>query len=465
MTGQLSREIRPVVVGAGPAGIRAAEALVAAGLRPVVLDEGDRAGGQIYRQPPAAFSRGRKALYGFEAHKAERLHRTFEELRPAIDYRPRTLVWNAVPGELHVMGDAGPAEVPFSHLVLATGATDRIYPFKGWTLPGVFSMGGAQIALKAQGCTIGESVALVGTGPLLYLVAYQYAKAGARIAVILDSARFTDQLAGAPAMLYRPATLAKGLYYVAWLRARGIRIVHGVVPTAAEGAERVEGLVWRTAAGDARVACDAVALGYGLRSETQISDLLGCRFSYSEAEHESLPERDAAGRTSVAGVYIAGDGAGVLGADAAEAAGPRAALALCEDAGLPVDGAATGALEARVSRWRRFRAGIRRAFPVPRVAQFALADDVLLCRCEEITVGALRAACGENGVDELNRLKALTRIGMGRCQGRMCGPAARALLAHHSGRSPGEVGRLRGQAPIKPMPLELMPLVFGEPKP
>src|SRR5690606_37578415 len=135
-------------------------------------------------------------------------HRAFEALRPGIDYRPRTLVWNAMPGELHVMGDAGPATMPFSHLVLAPGATDRIYPFKGWTLPGVFSMGGAQIALKAQGCTIGVTVALVGTGPLLYLVAYQYAKAGARIAVILDSARFTDQIAGAPAMLRQPATLA-----------------------------------------------------------------------------------------------------------------------------------------------------------------------------------------------------------------------------------------------------------------
>ncbi|CAH1653568.1 NADPH-dependent 2,4-dienoyl-CoA reductase/sulfur reductase-like enzyme [Hyphomicrobiales bacterium] len=460
MTGRPLTEIRPVVVGAGPAGIRAAEALVAAGLRPVVLDEGDRAGGQIYRQPPVAFSRSRKALYGFEARKAERLHGAFEGLRPHIDYRPRTLVWNAAPGELHVIGDAGPATVAFSHLVLATGATDRIYPFKGWTLPGVFSMGGAQIALKAQGCTIGETVALVGTGPLLYLVAYQYAKAGARIAVILDSARFADQLAGAPSMLRQPATLAKGLYYVAWLRARGVRIVHGAVPVVAEGVERVEGLVWRTASSEQRVACDAVALGFGLRSETQIADLLGCRFTYSAAEHESLPERDKAGRTSVQGVYVAGDGAGILGADAAEAAGARVALALCEDAGLQVDAAATGALEARVSRWRGFRAGIRRAFPEPRVAQFALADDVLLCRCEEITVGALRAACREDGADELNRLKALTRIGMGRCQGRMCGPAARALLAHHSGRSPGDVGRLRGQAPIKPMPL-----VFAEPKP
>ena len=64
---------------------------------------------------------------------------------------------------------------------------DRVIPFPGWTLPGVFTMGGAQVALKAQGCAIGDPVVFMGTGPLLYLVAYQYAHAGARVAAVLDT--------------------------------------------------------------------------------------------------------------------------------------------------------------------------------------------------------------------------------------------------------------------------------------
>ena len=68
----------------------------------------------------------------------------------------------------------------------------------------------------------------------------------------------------------------------------------------------------------------------------------------------------------------------------------------------------------------------------------------------------MRDTIRETGADEMNRLKALSRIGMGRCQGRMCAIAATEILAHATGRSVEEVGRLRGQAPIKPIPMVLM---------
>ena len=91
-------------------------------------------------------------------------------------------------------------------------------------LPGVYTLGAAQIALKHQGCAIGSRVLLAGTGPLLYLVAYQYAKAGAHVAAVLDSAAFADKLAAVPAMLSEPTVLAKGLYYLGWLQTRGIPV-------------------------------------------------------------------------------------------------------------------------------------------------------------------------------------------------------------------------------------------------
>jgi bacterioferritin-associated ferredoxin len=79
----------------------------------------------------------------------------------------------------------------------------------------------------------------------------------------------------------------------------------------------------------------------------------------------------------------------------------------------------------------------------------------VVCRCEEVTAGTLRATATRWGTLELNRLKALCRVGMGRCQGRMCGAAAAEILAAHRGVPVEAVGRLRGQAPVKPIPVAI----------
>ncbi|MDA4635765.1 NAD(P)/FAD-dependent oxidoreductase, partial [Escherichia coli] len=168
--------------------------LVAAGLRPIVIDEGLRAGGQIYRRPLLDDGRSATDLYGSEAAKATRLHREFDALLPSIDYRPQTLVWNIADNQLHLMANGDHQQISFQNLILSTGATDRVLPFPGWTLPGVYTLGAAQTALKAQGCTIGQKVVFLGSGPLLYLVAWQYLKAGANVAAVLDTAPFTAKL-------------------------------------------------------------------------------------------------------------------------------------------------------------------------------------------------------------------------------------------------------------------------------
>ncbi|MCO5354290.1 NAD(P)/FAD-dependent oxidoreductase [Acidovorax kalamii] len=450
--------LQPVIVGAGPAGIRAAQTLAAHSVRPVLIDEAARGGGQIYRRPPAHFARAAATLYGTEATRATAVHNTLDGLQAQIDYRPDSLVWNAQGGLLDVLH--GPTQttrtVPYRQLIVASGATDRVLPIPGWTLPGVYTLGGAQVALKFQGCAIGSRVVLMGTGPLLYLVAYQYAKAGASVAAVLDTARLSDQLAAAPAMLTQPAVFAKGVYYVAWLRTHGIPIHSGIRPVRVLGDQRVAGVVWADIAGrEHTLACDAVGFGYALRSETQLADLLGCRFAWAPLHRAHLPERDAEGRSSVPGVYLAGDGAGIMGADAAEWAGELAALALLQDHGVAVDTARMLALQGQLSHLMKFRQGLERAFPFPTDWAVHAPDALVVCRCENITAGELRACVRNTGADEINRLKALTRVGMGRCQGRSCGVAAAEILAQATGKPVELVGRLRGQAPIKPIPIHL----------
>jgi len=485
-----------VIVGAGPAGMRAAETLVEAGLHPIVLDENARWGGQIYRQPPAGagFRRGPRALYGFEARKAMALHATMARLRPQLDYRPHTLVWACEtvadaertglagtahaalsPGDRHdgnkgylaTLRGTHEQAVPFTHLIIASGATDRILPMPGWTLPGVYTLGAAQTALKSQGCAIGRRIVFAGTGPLLYLVAYQYAKAGAQVLAVLDTNTMGAQAAALPKLSAQPAVLAKGLYYVGWLRMHGIPIERGVSLERVLGERRVEGVAWRPSA-DApgldtpvhMLECDAIGLGFGLRPETQLADIAGCRFRYDTLDRCWLPERDEAGRTSMPGIYVAGDGAGIAGADAAERSGRLAALALLDDV---EPESSTASIASRVDsatsmrralrRIARFREGVETAFPAPLERAASWPDTMIVCRCEEIDAGTIRRCVRSGAASEINRLKALTRIGMGRCQGRVCGEAALAILADESGLAPEALGRLRAQAPIKPIPL------------
>ena len=132
------------------------------------------------------------------------------------------------------------------------------------------------------------------------------------------------------------------------------------------------------------------------------------------------------------------------------------ALALLADAGLSVDTSRAAALERRLARTAAFRVGLERAFPFPQDWAAHAPDELVVCRCEEITAGQLRQCIQNTGTREINRLKALTRVGMGRCQGRTCGAAAAEILAQTCAAQPGTVGRLRGQAPIKPLPLSAM---------
>lgn len=444
---------RVVIVGAGPAGTRCAEALVSAGLRPIVIDEGRRDGGQIYRRQPAGFTRDYATLYGTEAGKAEALHRAFDALRERIDYRPDTLAWNVAGNEVHVVSGARSEAVAFDALIVCAGATDRLMPVKGWNLAGTYSLGGAQIALKSQACAIGRRVAFMGTGPLLYLIATQYLKAGAEVAAVLDTSPFRLRLSALPKLLARPALLRNGLAMTAALRRANVTLHLGIEPLEIKGtpADGVTGLAFRDGAGRTHaIDCDAVALGYHLRPETQLADLAQCEFRFDAATRQWVVRLDADGRTSTKSVYLAGDGAYVLGADAAEAAGRLAALAALADLGLPAAREDLEALRATLAKMRRFGEGLARAFPWPASQAARLPDDAVLCRCESVTAGELRGAVRDRGASEANRAKAFTRVGMGRCQGRYCAHAAAEVIAHAAGIPIETVGRLRGQAPVKP---------------
>jgi NADPH-dependent 2,4-dienoyl-CoA reductase/sulfur reductase-like enzyme len=227
---------RVIIIGAGPAGVRCAETLVAAGLRPTVVDENRRDGGQIYRRQPDNFTRPYAKLYGTEAERAQALHGSFDALRGKIDYLPETLAWNIADGKLHVMHNQRSRSLPYDALVICSGATDRLMPVKGWHYAGTYSLGASQIALKAQACAIGSRIVFMGTGPLLYLVASQYVKAGASVAAVLDTSPFMRRIAALPKLLARPSVLRNGFTLVANLKRAGVQVLTGITPLEIKGA-------------------------------------------------------------------------------------------------------------------------------------------------------------------------------------------------------------------------------------
>jgi NAD(P)H-nitrite reductase large subunit len=223
---------------------------------------------------------------------------------------------------------------------------------------------------------------------------------------------------------------------------------------AIEGSDHVDSVRIKDRRGRERsIPCDAVAYGHGLKPETQLAELAGARFGFNAVFRLWLPEADADGRAGP-DLYLAGDGMAIGGADAAEASGALAAYALLADMGRPSPEPGRTRLRRQVERLRRFQQGLARAFAWPVAQATNLPDETIACRCEAVTVGEIRAAVqAPLGPREVNRVKALTRCGMGRCQGRFCGPALQEIVAASCRVPIAEAGRLRMQAPVKPIPL------------
>ena len=441
-----------VVVGAGPAGIASAALLARSSVRVTLIDESYAPGGQIYRRPAPGLQLDMRQVLGAGFDAYEDFHATAAAVCGQIDYRPQALAWGIHDKAVHLALGSSLAAVGYDALVLATGATDRVMPAPGWTLPGVFTLGAAQVLLKDQGCLIGRRVVFCGSSPLLYVAALQYLRAGGEVAAIIDTTRLFWKVRALPDMIAAPRTLAEGLRYMHELRRRQIPVIHGAALERFDGDGRVSAVVYQAPGGSPeRITCDAVAYGHGLRPETQLAELAGCELHYDAVWRLHLPVIDVDGR-ACNGIYIAGDCGPIGGAEAAAVSGTLAGAAVLRDLGIPFADVNLDGLRGKLRRLRRFQRGMARAFAWPHQRAGALDDTVVLCRCENVSAGEVRAALRQPiGATEANRIKAATRCGMGRCQGRFCGAGLAELTAASLGRSHEELDRLRVQVPIKPL--------------
>ena len=453
-TGQtVSDAPKIVIVGAGPAGLAAARHLVAAGLHPTVVEEAGRPGGQGTRRLAVPVEPHRQRLYGRDAPKMIAREHAEDAVLARCNYRPGTLVWGCHASQLELLGPDGYDSLPYTHLVIAVGATDRVMPIPGWTLPGVFTLGGAQVALKRHASFVGDKVVFAGSSPLMYLAAVQYLRLGHPDVTILDTTPMTQKFRSFPAMLrHAPKTALQGLALMAELRRAKVHMEFGITLTAIEGTGRVERLCYVTRAKQKKtIEADAIAMGHGLRPEVQLAELAGAKFAYDACHRQWFPQIDGFGRAGP-GLWVAGDGARTAGADAADAAGILASASILSDLGFPAEDALTiRHAHRRLRGQRRFQNALTRAFAWPAASAPGISDETIICRCERVLAGDIRRAMvPAAGPIGINRIKAITRCGMGRCQGRFCGPALGEIVAAATG---APLGRLRAQAPIRPIPL------------
>ncbi|KUL78269.1 MULTISPECIES: NAD(P)/FAD-dependent oxidoreductase [unclassified Streptomyces] len=428
------------VVGAGPAGLAAALAAAARGVRVTLLDAAPQAGGQFHRRPAEALGARRPQALHHAWSTAERLREGLEAHVRAGSVRHLTEhhVWCAEPGPgtgftVHALRgpeQREPAEVCADALVLATGGYEKVLPFPGWTLPGVVTAGGAQAMLKGTLAVSGGTAVVAGTGPLLLPVAAGLAAAGVTVAALVESAAPKALLRRAPVWAAQPAKLAEGAGYAAALLRHRVPVLTRHTVVEAHGTGRLEAVT--VAALDAgghvrpgtarRVPCATLAIGHGMLPQTDLADTLGCRLD-GLAVHVDTEQR-----TDVPGVWAAGETTGIGGAGLSLAEGHiagRSAAARLH--GTRPDPAAWARAARARDRGRAFAAALDTVYAPPAHWTEQVTDDTTVCRCEEVTAGAVREAVADLGAGDVRTVKLLTRAGMGWCQGRMCAPAVAGL--------------------------------------
>ncbi|MEU6644679.1 FAD/NAD(P)-binding oxidoreductase [Saccharomonospora sp. NPDC046836] len=404
------------VLGAGPAGLAAAAAAGRGGAHVVLLDGGPRVGGQFWRHRQGDSGRG------------HRHWSTVERLRAAVpDFRPGQAVWHVERTGNGFTVHTATNTLACRKMIIATGAYDRQLPFPGWTLPGVFTAGGAQALLKGHGVTAGRRVVVAGTGPFLLPVATGLAHAGAQVVGVFEAGAPTAFARHPRVLAANPGKLAEGAWYAAALARHRIpfRTRHAVI--AADGEGEVEAVTvarvdsqWRIVPGSARrIACDTLAVGYGFTPQLEIPLQLGCAAELG-LDGSLIACADERQRSSVPGVYLAGEVCGVGGAELSLVEGELAGL---HAAGVTPD----RRLVRRRATLRAFAAALHATYPVQSGWQEWLAEDTQVCRCEEVSAGAIRRTITELGASDPRSVKLLARPGMGLCQGRVCGHAVACL--------------------------------------
>jgi thioredoxin reductase len=473
-----------VIVGAGPAGLAAAAVMRDFGLELVIIDEQSRAGGQILRQPPKTYSvdrwlpsrlyaRAKSVLHAVE--NCESVDWRFGSTALGIMKRSSWIAADAASAghDVWIQGPSGCEVLRANAVLIAPGCCERPLGFPGWTLPGVMGVGAIQAFVKSQQFVPGNRFVFAGSHPLQLVVADQLVAAGAKVVAVI----FTQGLGQLAEVFRRPlamfghgrplAEAGKALWR---LRRAGVRLMFGRTILRAEGADRVEQAIvaklrpgGEIDAGETqKLECDRLGVCHGFSASSELPRQAGATVRWHGDEGGWIVDHDEWFQTSVANLFVAGEVTGVSGADAALEKGHIAGTGVLRALGR-IDALTAQRLvrpaRPRLRRLDRFAALLSRlSRPPPSLAEETMTESTILCRCESISRGEFQRLLEENPhVLSADAAKLLTRVGMGMCQGRLCGDGAVQLIASLRGVAVTDVGPFHAQAPVKPVLLDDLP--------
>ena len=395
--GAMTTRYDVLVIGAGPAGLAAAQAASAQGLRVGVVDDNPLVGGQIWRGGP-------------QQQKDRRAHRVWNDLHNAANVEmlaQARALYAPARGELLVQTPLSSSVLRYDRLILTTGARERLLPFPGWTLPGVTGASGLQALAKGGYPVSGKRVVVAGSGPLLLAVAATLKERGAHVVAIIEQAALPQLAHFAAGLLATPSKIAQALQLRRQLR--GVPYYSDSYVRSAHGDTLLQEITIERAGTIQTLACDYLACGYGLLPNLELALSLGCTIEDPAVKVDDWQQ------TSADNIWCAGEGSGVGGVDLALAEGRIAGLAAADRRDLAQRHFSDRA------RWQAFAARLARAFVLRPELRGLANDDTIVCRCEDVCHGELRQHRSWRSA------KLHTRCGMGPCQGRICGGATDLL--------------------------------------
>ncbi len=444
-----------VVIGAGPAGMAAAQTAAEHGVDVTLFDDQAQPGGQIYRNvdtSPLADT----SLLGKDYVFGQPLVQAFRHAE--LDYYACTSVWYLDKArEIGILKQGVSHKISAQRVIVASGAQERPMPVPNWQLPGVMTAGAGQILLKSAAMVPDNGVVLAGNGPLMLLLAWQYLRAGVKIHAILDTTSKGNLFR---ALRYLPRALAagndlwKGLRMMLSIATARVPYYHYVSELRAEGDNQLQAVSFSAAGRHHRIDTDLLLLHQGVIPGLHSLQAAGCKIDWNEAQQCWQTKVDAWGETSLSGIFVAGDGAAIGGAVAASLSGQLTGLQVAHQLGF-LDAGRRDHLARPIIKARDRQLAIRPFLDaLYRVADAGLIppDDTVVCRCEEVSAREIRDVIALGCIGP-NQAKAFTRCGMGPCQGRFCAATVEQIFARQRGESMADVGHTSARPPLKPITL------------
>ncbi len=311
-------DVELAVVGAGPAGICGALEAASFGVNVALIDRNDHPGGQLVKQTHKFFgwhlkSAGTRGILIARA-LSEQVARSDK-----IEFLGSTEALGCYDdGVLLLERPDGIGHLRYQRLLIATGALEKTLLFPGNDLPGVYGAGAVQTLMNVYGVRPGHSVLMVGSGNIGLIVSYQLAQAGVKVACLVEAA---------------PA-IGGYAVHAAKVRRLGIPILTRCSVKEVYGENEVEGAViwqldedWNGISGtETDLKVDVVCLATGLSPLGELLWQAGCEMRYVPHLGGVVPLHDENMETTVDGIYVAGDAAGIEEASTAMAAGKLAGL-------------------------------------------------------------------------------------------------------------------------------------------